>query len=161
MSRGWPIRVDYPSKTWLSESEAMGELRHGPEIKWFEPLVTRVVLVTDVPGGKPPYGLVHMRGRAGSRPEVKTFYDRSELAWALGIRVKRHAACVNCQGLFYFAPDEPVRLRMVAEDLLPPSAHELRKIARRRRQQQRRSVRFHKLLLLAAELAASKAGAGS
>ena len=32
-----PIRVDYPSKKRLTESEAMEHLRHGPALAWFEP----------------------------------------------------------------------------------------------------------------------------
>jgi hypothetical protein len=163
VSRGWPIPADYPSKKSLSEREAMDVLRNGPQIQWFEPWITRGTVFHDSDRIRHMHGYVHMRGGPGepTRYDVKMSYDRTDLAWWLENLYKSHGDCGGCQGLFYFQPDRPVRLRMVIEEHPAVTISETRRLARRQRQQQRRSAQFHKLLLRAAELAASKAGAGS
>ncbi|UKF78922.1 hypothetical protein [Clavibacter californiensis] len=144
----------------MTESEAMGVLRNGPKITWFEPWATRGTLFAAPAGFKGPYGYVHMRGGADD-PEAKTFWDRSGLAWGLDNLYGHHDGCADCEGVFYFMPDEKIAMRMVVEEYPPVTNGEARRIARRQRQQERRQARFHRLLWRAAELVAARAEADS
>jgi hypothetical protein len=157
MSAKWVKEVDYPSKKSLSRSEAMGVLRNGPQIAWFEPWIQRGVLFSAPTGSKGEYGYVHMRGGAAD-PEAMTFRDRQGLAWNLEHLYRTHTHCADCEGVFYFAPDEPIRMRIEVEEYPPVTLAESRRVARRQRMRERRRARFYKLLRTAAELAATRAG---
>lgn len=111
MTRRW-IAADYPSKRHLTRSEAMDVLRHGPDPKWFEPWAEHGVVLPGVTERKFRYGYVHM---SGGTNDVRMFLDREGLSWGLEALHKEHSKCDECQGLFYFGPDEPLRLRMVIE----------------------------------------------
>lgn len=108
-------RAHYPSKKKLSRSEAMDVLRRGPDPKWFEPWAERGVLLAAMNAGQ--YGYVHVYGDIDEpQYDLLRFHDREGLAWALEHLHKQHPRCgEQCRGLFYFAPDEPLRLRLVIE----------------------------------------------
>ena len=62
--------------------------------------------------------LLHVHGGPGEpiQYDVRLFGDREGLAWALERLYEDHPACGDeCHGLFYFLPDEPLRLRLEIE----------------------------------------------
>lgn len=107
-------RVDYPSRRVLSKPEAMRVLQSGPDPKWFEPWAEHGVLFPGV--AKRRYGYIHVHGSPESLEcDVATWDSREGLSWGLEALYKRHSRCDQCQGVLYFAPDEPLRLRLLVE----------------------------------------------
>jgi hypothetical protein len=122
VSRGWPIPADYPGKTSLSRSEAMEELRRGPEPRWFRPWAERARVA---PCASRPWGYIHIHGDGGARPvwELAGYYSPEELAWGLRSLFNRahdwYVGDVNgyfndheCHGVFYWLPSDPRLLRL-------------------------------------------------
>jgi len=116
------IEVDFPGKKRLTESEAIGALKDGPEPKWFEPWAERGVVLADI---TKRYGYVHVLPAdedtwTPERPhayDMHLFDSRGELAYALQRLHNEHPLCPgdDCLGLFYFTPDQPIRLYGVVE----------------------------------------------
>jgi hypothetical protein len=117
MNRRW-VKANYPNKEWLSEREAMGVLRNGPDLAWFKGWAEHGVLMPAGATGQAfRCGYVHVCGgyEEPAIYDVHLFYDREGLAWALEVLYSRHPNhTVDCQ-LWYFTRDEPLRLRMVVE----------------------------------------------
>lgn len=108
------VRADYPSKRGLSKPEAMRVLSNGPDAKWFEPWAKHALLFPGLT--QRSYGYIHVRGSQESlHCDVATWDSREGLNWGLEALYKRHSGCTECQGVLYFAPVEPLRLRLVVE----------------------------------------------
>jgi hypothetical protein len=108
------IEESYPSKQWLSRSEAMHVLKDGPLPKWFEPWAAHGVLFAGLT--EHGYGYVHVHGSGGAlQCDVATWTTQDGLNWGLQDLHMSHSRCDECQGVLYFAPDEPLRLRLVVE----------------------------------------------
>lgn len=121
-----PIPADYPSKRSLTETEANNALKNGPELKWFEPWAERAVNISDITPH--PYGYTHVYNTAhgGFNYDFASFGNKEDLALGLEDLWRRHTGrgfttdptfpkCRDCQGIIYFAPDEPLRLYLVIE----------------------------------------------
>ncbi|WP_104192913.1 hypothetical protein [Cryobacterium sp. Y82] len=100
----------YPSKTGLSKFEAEEVRDHGPSPKWFKPWAQHVVLFLGVTAE--PYGLIHIHG---DQSDVSTWGDQDGLSRGLDALYRAHSNCDGCQGVLYFALDEPTRFRVVLE----------------------------------------------
>lgn len=108
----------YPGRPRLSRADELRVLSDGPALHWFQPWAELGVLVPSVTERKFRFGYVHVLGAKGAPPryDVHLFWDREGLSWDLENLHRNHPRCGDdCQGLFYFQPDEPVRLRMVIE----------------------------------------------
>lgn len=114
--RRW-VQVDYPSKPWLSKSEAMGELRDGPKPEWFR-------VWADHAGFAPqtacPWGYIHIHGEWGQPPvwELVGYDSREGLNWGLRSLFLRdhdwywrdvdgHLNDHECHGVYYWLPGDP------------------------------------------------------
>lgn len=108
---------EYPGKPKLSRADRMNVLKFGADPAWFEPWITRGVLLPGAPEHKSMYGYIHVHGGTDEpfQYDVCMFRDRSGLSWGLERLHKGHSECEECQGLFYFTPDEPLHMRMVVE----------------------------------------------
>lgn len=116
MSRAWAPAA-YPSKTSVSRTEAMNELRRGPDPAWFRPWAEPACVAPLTPC---PWGYIHIHGDFGSRPawELVGYYSPEELAWGLSSLFHRdhdwyvgdidgHLNDHECQGVFYWLPGDP------------------------------------------------------
>jgi hypothetical protein len=111
VSRRW-VAADYPSKKRLTDYEAKALAERGPELAWFVPWAEHGVLMPAGATGEPfRCGYVHM----GADSEVHLFHDREGLSRALDALYREHPKHVEACELWYFTPDEPIRLRMVVE----------------------------------------------
>ncbi|MER7797606.1 hypothetical protein [Microbacterium sp. NPDC096154] len=127
MSRRW-VQEDYPSKLWLSESEAMEVLSGGPKPRWFHPWAEHARVA---PRRAPhPWGYIHIHGEWGSAPvwELVGYWSREDLAWGLESLfrplhghgshewyVRDVSGWLNdheCHGVFYWLPTDPRVLRL-------------------------------------------------
>jgi hypothetical protein len=100
----------YPSKAGpLPKLEAEQVRDHGPNPKWFEPWAQHVVLFPGVV--EQVYGLIHIHG---DQSDVSTWDNPDGLRRGLDDLWRMHADCEGCQGVLYFALDEP-HLRAVIE----------------------------------------------
>jgi hypothetical protein len=100
----------YPSKAGLSKFEAEQVRDHGPNPTWFEPWAQHVVLF---PGVAPePYGLIHLHD---DQSDVSTWSSADGLSRGLDALYRAHTDCDGCQGVLYFALDEPTRFRVVLQ----------------------------------------------
>lgn len=115
-SRRW-ARVDYPGKIWLSESEAMGELRIGPNLEWFRVWADHARVA---PQTARPWGYIHIHGEWGEPPvwELVGYWSPEKLRWGLLSLFKSghewHWRDINgylndheCHGVFYWLPGDP------------------------------------------------------
>ena len=78
MSRAW-VQVDYPSKKGLSESEAMGHLRNGPALAWFEPWLRETTLRFPGMAKRGGFGYAHVYGGSEGpafQVDIRTFWSR-------------------------------------------------------------------------------------
>lgn len=123
MSRRW-ARADYPSKTWLSEAEAMDVLRRGADPAWFEPAYQRAVIIPHRSARAYRYGLIRVYGDSAA-PEaydVQLSWDREGLAWALEAQWSglfpdaRKGEPRLPYDVFFFSADQPLKLRIVIEE---------------------------------------------
>ncbi|WP_353816283.1 hypothetical protein [Agromyces sp. SYSU T00266] len=112
------IRVSWPGKHNLTDREADEVLRSGPKPSWFEPAYRRAILLADV---RHRYGLVRVftDGTESVHYDFEFFDDRQGLAWALDAQWGRRSQESDRPRLpydvYYFVPDEPLRLRLVIE----------------------------------------------
>ena len=117
-SNAW-VKENYPNKHWLSYSEAMGFLKNGPQPAWFKPWAVLGVFMLGPGMQNYRYGYVHNYGGDEIPPQhaVRLFVREEDLNWGLEIIYKDHlrTPCDACQGVSYFAPDVPIRLRMIIE----------------------------------------------
>ena len=114
---------NYPSRKFLTESELMHDLRHGPKLEWFEPWATRVINMTKKTVIQGQYGYVHVYHMGGAfRVDSASWPDEDGLRWGLnelwhshdGHRFEdshRYPLCTECISVVYFTADEPPRLR--------------------------------------------------
>ncbi|MDB5243888.1 MAG: hypothetical protein JWP57_4514 [Spirosoma sp.] len=106
------VAADYPSKKRLTEYEAKDLAQRGAELAWYEPWAEHGVLMPAGAKGEPfRCGYVHVGGDAN----VHLFHDRQGLSRALEALWRDHPEQSNDCELWYFTPDEPIRLRMVVE----------------------------------------------
>jgi hypothetical protein len=105
MNRRW-IRADYPSKKYLSRSEAMGVLHSGPNLEWLSPFAILGEVRTDQPN-RMPYGLVHWYYDAEGNPktDVQTFYSVQGARWAAEWLYGSHQEGCRCVAVFYWTPE--------------------------------------------------------
>lgn len=107
------LRVNYPNKRFLSDSEQARLLQSGPELSYFKGWAEQAVAIPSGERGTPfRCGLVHIC-KVTKESELRVFYDREGLAWALeGLYTRgKHRDCT----VWYFTPDEPIRLRLKIE----------------------------------------------
>ncbi|MEV8174968.1 hypothetical protein [Microbacterium sp. NPDC079176] len=122
MSRRWQ-RVDLPSKTWLSESEAMDVLRRGADPAWFEPAYQRAVVIPHRPERAYRYGLIRIYGdpAAPEAHDIQLFWDREglsgalEVQWSDLIQNTRPGEPRLPYDVFFFELDQSPRLYLVIE----------------------------------------------
>lgn len=100
----------YPSKPGLSKFETEQVRDHGPNPTWFEPWATHVVLFPGVVSE--PFGIIHSHG---DQSDVSTWPDQDGLNRGLDALWRSHSECDECQGVLYFASDEPTHLQIVIE----------------------------------------------
>ncbi len=63
------------------------------------------------------YGYIHTHGGQESfQCDVATWASQEGLNWGLEALHKSHSRCDECQGVLYFMPDEPLRLRLLVEE---------------------------------------------
>ena len=121
MSAAW-VEVDFPGKLTLSRSEAMGELKHGPELEWFRPWAEHAHVA---PRTGTPWGFIHIHGEWGESHvwELVGFHSREDLAWGLQSLYGRNHVWYwrdvdgylndhECHGVFWWLPDDPRLLRL-------------------------------------------------
>lgn len=94
MSRRF-ARVDFPSKEWLSESEAMDHLRNGPALAWFSSWISTgdLTVTAELLKSWERYELVHLyfdaeRGRVVQEPVM--YDDAERFRWAVGRLYEAH-----------------------------------------------------------------------
>ncbi|AZH79147.1 MULTISPECIES: hypothetical protein [Microbacterium] len=118
--------ADYPSKHSLTETEANNALQFGPDLAWFEPWAERAINISDVTTHA--YGYTHVYSSHGSfNYDFASWPTKEGLALGLEDLWRDHTGrgftttdrtfpkCQDCQGVVYFAPDEPLRLYLVIE----------------------------------------------
>lgn len=101
------IRVDYPGKKRLTESEAMEHLRHGPALAWFEPWLRETTLAFPDMAKRGGFGYAHVSGGSEGpfQIDIRTFWTREDLQWGLDTLHGLHARCDDkCDGLLYWTP---------------------------------------------------------
>jgi hypothetical protein len=111
------IAGNYPDKKRLTQAEAMRVLADGPQLNWFHGWAERGIMLANL---SQRWGFVHVIPDEDAdqmrRYDIHVFKSRAELAWALEHLHKEHPACGDeCLGLFYFTPDELLRLRLEIE----------------------------------------------
>jgi len=121
------VRVNYPGKKHLTESEAAEVLSTGsPKPEWFEPWAERAVWMGNETAHQ--FGYTHVYSIAGSfQYDFAAWPTKEGLGAGLEALWRRHVgergfgddptypACEGCQGVVYFMVDEAPRLRLVVE----------------------------------------------
>jgi hypothetical protein len=117
--------ADYPGKRSLSDIDAQRVLQSGPDPKWFEPWAERGVHLSNATSHG--YGYFHVYSIAGSfQYDFAAWPTEEGLSLGLDALYHHHTGrgfqedrtyprCEDCQGVMYFMPDEPLRLRLVIE----------------------------------------------
>lgn len=126
------VDADYPSKKRLTETEMHDELRNGPDPDWFQPWAERGVMLGNLTTHG--YGYIHVYSIAGSfQYDFAAWPTEEGLRYGLQALHSHHTRqglvldrtyprCEECQGIVYFAPDQPPRLHLVIEPDDEPEA---------------------------------------
>lgn len=107
-ARGQLIPATYPGKRWLTEAEALHDLKFGPKLAWFAPWLRKTTLRFAGMNKRGGYGFAHISGGSEGpfKVDLRTFWDEAELRAALDTLHGLTARCDdNCDGLFYWTPD--------------------------------------------------------
>jgi hypothetical protein len=117
MSGRW-VEVNYPGRQFLSESEAMNELRRGPEPAWFRPWAEHL---GSRPRSSRSWGYVHLYGDSFTGVpvwELVGYWSLDALAWGLhNLFTRGHDWYLfdldgdfndhECGGVWYWLPGDP------------------------------------------------------
>ncbi|QKJ19180.1 hypothetical protein [Microbacterium hominis] len=118
------IKVNYPSKRSLTETEAANVLKHGPDLRWFEPWAARGVNLSDTQAQG--WGYIHIYSVGGAfNYDFASWPDEAGLRAGLEALWHRHTGegiqtdptfpkCDKCESVMYFVPDSAAVPRLYA-----------------------------------------------